>query len=376
MKHGYFAIFGCACLLGLALISCDPVGAAEIGVDDQTGIYDYLDTGAQNLQQIDFSLDFDEDGNRSVRLKIYGLQKLAFSEQTAFYDNLDFGSAPDTTTVSGSAASGLYTYNGAVQPVSVSVFSSSGSKIVCSAPDFTMRYIIPDGATCSVFQSENSTSYLYNCFAATSDFPGSEFRCSGIFSGYSTQIFQNISNQLAISKTAIPTLSPGNISRNSYTLIGGLGVNFSLPSGTVDTSKPWDYYNNVLLPYMEEEFPGYDDYFVFPDGYNPPEPPPQVPTEFPTLPGYDFDIQPNGTLPADAGNTAYDMPDVPVKVVPVPSFDLTKINPAEIISPFASGLQGIWALISDTLVSFDLLPVVSLCFLVLIITAFLALGVK
>lgn len=385
MKHGYFAAIGCACLLGLALISCDPVGAVEIGVDDQTSIYDYLDTGAQNLQQIDFSLDSDEDGNRSVRLKIYGLQKLALSEQSGIYENMDFSAAPDSVTVSGGGGCGLCKkpndntvypvtfHNGAAVLAESSFFritvSGSNSNYTLSTPSF--------GSFSNVYGTMVSGlgnyDYLY-CSDSLGYFSGTF--SARAYGGTPQSAFcaSNLGNIPIVNSDSITNYISSSVT--VYKALGGLSENIVLPPGTIDTQNPWDYYNNILLPYMEEEFPGYDEYFIFPDGFTPSEPPPQVPTEFPTLPGYDFDIRANGTLPADAGNTAYDMPDVPVKVVPVPSFDLTKINPAEIIAPVASGLQGIWALISDTLVSFDLLPVVSLCFLVLIITAFLALGVK
>lgn len=380
MKHGYFAAFGVVCLAALALISCEPVRAhaVEIGVDDQTGIYDYLDTGAQNLQQIDFSLDSDEDGNRSIRLKIYGLQKLALSEQSGIYDNMDFSAAPDSVTVSGGGGVAFYrrTQNGT--PIPATVAGCMPGQIMASSEDFNLVVSFRDATMNSHAEpyyngTGNRAGFVYNGSSIWHSIYWDD--TSGYLAAYSRQ--QNVSPGTEISvswnSSFVPVIAPGS-SAGSLTL--GLGSSVTLPLGTVDTNRPWDYYNNVLLPYMEEEFPGYDEYFVFPDGYTPQEPPPQVPTEFPTLPGYDFDIQPVGTLPAGAENAAYDMPDVPVKVVPVPSFDLTKINPAEIIAPFANGLEGIWALITDTLVSYDLLPVVSLCFLVLIITAFLALGVK
>lgn len=376
MKHGYFATIGCACLLGLALISCDPVGAVEIGVDDQTSIYDYLDTGAQNLQQIDFSLDSDEDGNRSVRLKIYGLQKLALSEQSGIYDNMDFSAAPDSVTVSGSGGVGFYRHNQNSEPIPATVFSCRPGEIMAQSEEFsiTVRYGIESmNADCVPYSDGVSAGFKYTGSGYYSPviYHDSLGFLADISQSYS--IFTNDIRAYTFDQNCVPIVSRGvRCDLVSF----GSGSSLTLPPGTVDTSRPWDYYNNVLLPYMDEVFPGYDEYFIFPDGFTPSEPPPQVPTEFPTLPGYDFDIQPVGTLPVGAENAAYDMPDVPVKVVPVPSFDLTKINPAEIIAPFANGLEGIWALITDTLVSYDLLPVVSLCFLVLIITAFLALGVK
>lgn len=387
MKHGYFAVFGFVCLAAFALISCEPVNAyaVEIGVDEQTGIYDYLDSGAQNLQQIDFSLDSDEDGNRSIRLKIYGLQKLALSEQFGIYDNMDFSIAPGSVTVSGGGGCGICQKPN--DPEYYTVIFHNGSPVLAESSFFRLV----------VSSSNNSNSFSTPSFGSISNVYGATvsglkrydtINCTDSL-GYFSDTFSDIayaggsmSVYCSFSTSGIPILQPQAVSHflssspTVYRALAGLSENITLPSGSVDSSRPWEYYNNTLLPYMEEEFPGFDEYFIFPDGYFPSEPPPQVPTEIPTLPGYDFDIQPNGTLPADAENTAYDMPDVPVKVVPVPSFDLTMINPAEIIAPFSAGLQAIWALITDILVSFDLLPVVSLCFLVLIITAFLALGVK
>ena len=163
MKHGYFAAIGCACLLGLALISCDTVGAADIGIGEQTNIYDYLDTAGQNLLQIDFSLDTDQDGNRSVRLKIYGLQQLALTQQTNFYDSLNFSVAPDTVTFSGSGVSGLYSYNDELKSGIISLPGSnrSGSFTFFSSPDMTLT-LVPSNAGNTWSSSSSSGSATWS----------------------------------------------------------------------------------------------------------------------------------------------------------------------------------------------------------------------
>lgn len=374
-------------ILGSGLVDALPAKAVEIGVGDQSGIYDYLNAGQTGLVNLDLQLDEDEDGNRSTRVKIYALQSLAFSEQSAIYDQLDFSAAPDTVTVSGSGASGMYRTEdgGDVKPVTIFTMQrrQGNTGAFINAEDFTFSVAAPGNYYTDVTQNAGSSdrigwsvvSYNLGGDTATRELVGTGIGASvsmAPYVNYSTHYFGMYNERIP----TINAVSPLYASSSSPAIIGGLAETVTLPPGTIDTENPWDYYNNILLPYMEEEFPGYDEYFVFPDGYTAPEPPPQVPTEYPTLPGWEFDPVQDGTLPAGADNIAYQMPETPIKRVPVPSFDLTKINPAEIIAPFAESFRGIWDLIADILVSFDLLPVVSLCFLVLILCAFLALGVK
>lgn len=92
----------------------------------------------------------------------------------------------------------------------------------------------------------------------------------------------------------IPTIKPSDglsyyIHQSSENRPGhimfGNGGDLGLSSETVNKTSPWSYYNNVMLPYIQEHFPdvynNYSQYLVFPNGYTPAIP---DPTEPPTLP--------------------------------------------------------------------------------------------
>ena len=82
-KNARFLLASVAFAVTLALVSCTNLraSAADISVSEQAGIYDYLNTGQSGLADIDFRLDEDSDGSRSVRLKILGMQSLIFFQR-------------------------------------------------------------------------------------------------------------------------------------------------------------------------------------------------------------------------------------------------------------------------------------------------------
>lgn len=87
---------------------------------------------------------------------------------------------------------------------------------------------------------------------------------------------------------AVPIISPGD-SLDVYSAYGAMTKGspmLSLPSGTMDTSTPWEYYNDTLLPYLRSNVYNslssnidVTQLLVFPDGYHP-----QDPIEPPTMP--------------------------------------------------------------------------------------------
>lgn len=77
--------------------------------------------------------------------------------------------------------------------------------------------------------------------------------------------------------------------------IGYSSIELSIPSASVDTQEPWEYYNETLLPYMQENYPEVtNNYYVFPNGYTP-APNPTDPPE-PTAPSGDLVLPPYGEL--------------------------------------------------------------------------------
>lgn len=56
--------------------------------------------------------------------------------------------------------------------------------------------------------------------------------------------------------------------------LAGLAANLTLPNANIDTVQPWNYYNNIMLPYIHQNFPEItDNYLVFPNGYYPSQDP-------------------------------------------------------------------------------------------------------
>lgn len=387
-KNKRFLLSALAFSVALAGVSCKPLTglAVEIDAGEQFGIYDYLDSSGQNLNAIDFRLDSDEDGNRSVRLQIFGLQQLALQTQTGIYDNMDFSVAPDSVTVSGSASVGFYYHNGELKTCTVfplpigQAFNSGQYFSVAQSDDFHVVGSLEE------FNGDPRT-YRFDSFQIRVDpefgqVTYTDLKNSTFFSDSSVMFYlSNGYGWYTDTSTHIPTYSDGQndgLWKYCYTNSSlqahfcGNGATVSLPSGSTDTSRPWDYYNNVMLPYLREHYPSYTQYFIFPDGYNPPTQPTTVPVEYPTLPGFDYALETNGTEPSTEYN--YNIPELPGKNIAVPSFDFTQIKPAEIMAPVANGLTGLWSLITGVLTEFNLFPYVAIAVLAAIVAGLMHLG--
>lgn len=381
MNKKQFALSALAFVVALAVVSCEPLRgcAADIGYAEQAGIYDYLNAGNSALVNIDFQLDEDEDGNRSKRLQIYALQSGMLATQTQIYDNMDFSIAPSTVSVSGSFGTGFYKISGsdAVKTATVRYYdglsvSDARDVPLVTAPDFNI-YVRCTGDDTVVISSANMWSGQGVQFSCSGAWWAQSLICeSSTLSGWTSSIGNPLNY---LTGGSIPTFS-GSVPEPLYSsyanAICGLLEDVELPPYTVDTTTPWDYYNEVLLPQLEEDFPGFEEYFIFPDGYTPSEPPPQIPTEYPTMPGFDFALETNGTEPPSDVN--YNLPDLPGKDVSVPVFDFTSINPAEVMAPVANGLKGIWQLVGMVLTEYGLFPYVGLAIFAAIMLMLLRLG--
>lgn len=397
MNFKRFALSAAAFGAVLALVSCEPIRgvAAEIGYDEQAGIYEYLDAGGQNLGLIDFRLDDDSDGKRSVRLQIYGLQSAMLNTQTQIYDNMDFSIAPDSVTVSGSGTSGVYKSRLDGKLHSMFCFGFNGmSGQIMNSDEFSVTLSF----RLSEYQGATLPSTFYNISSGLSFGvrPSgycarfyADLTCStAYFSNWSYLSFGSMNENSRITWYISPdpyqdyigalpahTLQDNAPFEGGYKVVAYSGTTTTLPSGTVDTTKPWDYYNDVLLPYIfntYNDIENIDQYLIFPDGYQEPEQPTTVPVINPTLPGFDFALETNGTEPVSDVN--YNVPDMPGKDVSIPVFDFTQINPAEVMAPVAEGLRGIWQLVGMVLQEFELFPYVGLAIFAAIVLMLLRLG--
>lgn len=358
--------------------------AVEIGVEGQEQIEDYFNAGYNGGASLVVDWTEDEDGNRSGRLEIVSLQNLALQEQARLYEGLDFSAAPSTFTVGGQGFSGVY-----ISRLDGKQHIATGTRVMSdgvfvSSDEFSVSVSIPWVGYGGRYVENSGAGFTYQTNADQYNRSSQiTITASGGYFTSGAQYYQSPSRRDGRSALfdagSPPTLSAGLVASynsNSSAVFGAYGVQSDLPGGTFDSSRPWDYYNNVLLPYIRSHYndiPDWRNYVFFPDGYSSPVPDLEIPTEVPTLPGFDIGMEESGTLPSDT--SAWELPEIPTKAVPVPGFDLDSINPARVMAPVADGLRGIWYLISDTLTSLDLLPVVAVAFLVLIITALLGLGV-
>lgn len=383
MNKKQFALSAAAFIVALALVSCEPLRgcAVEIGYEEQAGIEDYLSAYGANQHAIEIDYRVDEDGNRDAHVAILALQRVALNEQTKIYDNMDFSIAPNSVNVSGSGTYGYYKttsdsdiHFGTWTLGSQNLFSSDVINLIIDTSN--------SGYTVSNMRFNsyvtNTNVLAFNILAPSGNY--SEYTIYDA-SGYmarsrSTSGFTYYVATLN-ANNAVPIIPAGS-AINEYSAYGAMTKGsplLSLPSGDVDTSRPWDYYNNVLLPYIENNYgdiTDYQDFLVFPDGYQPPAQPTTVPVVRPALPGFDYALETNGTEPPTDVN--YNIPDLPGKDIAVPAFDFTQINPREVMAPVAGGLRGIWELIGNVLTEFNLFPYVGIAVFAAIVFALLHLG--
>lgn len=213
---------------------------------------------------------------------------------------IDWFNSHQTLNISGSGASGFYkSYKDQkihiVNYVPPSTFSRTPvfSIPVFTSDEFTVTFTATSPTwnwTISPYYDANYARYgihivvpMYQGQYANPKYTFSE--SSGYFYTYtvnSSNISYNESKFLNIGGNSIPTLSANlltnNMPYNANSYIGGLGSYQTLPPETIDTSEPWSYYNNTVLPYIHQNFPNTPDtYLIFPQGYTPAQDPTEPP---------------------------------------------------------------------------------------------------
>lgn len=247
--------------------------AVEISAEEQAGIYDFFDEYANNLNAIDFEFNSDASGDRNIKLQVYSLQNAAFQGMFQIYDNMDFSVAPDSISISGSGCSGFYKksdtgdtlfpvlmhYPGPLTPSGSVLFSSQDFQIgyKANARSYDIVYsVYPSSAACGY----TNVSYI-------SGNP-STFDNLGFFVGTTMQApYTHFTKGFS---SSIPTLTRGRwIEDIPY--LGGFVGSYSLPSETVPTVTPWEYYNDYILPDIVNNYDidNIEQFLVFPDGYSP-----------------------------------------------------------------------------------------------------------
>lgn len=90
---------------------------------------------------------------------------------------------------------------------------------------------------------------------------------NGFFTDYSRNNLgaAALSFGVAFNAASIPTLTEGTTITSGMTLSGGFALK-SLPSGEMKYAEPWEYYNNTLLPELQDL--NSPQYIAFPNGFD------------------------------------------------------------------------------------------------------------
>lgn len=297
-----------ACVAGLAW-SCtndaDITACADIAVPDwAVPVQSYTDSYEQSLQEIQNQngylahiLNDPNVSNEEKRQILIGnaLQTFDFkfaADLLMHWNDDGFPTDPEEeVTVTGSGYAGYYyfdnlLYTGVLypRPDNWSVaYGASGYEPVCSTPHFNVSITMEpvNGVT----YSRGGNGYLYASGDGKFDFNASAVFQSFVINGSRAQAVWNPAENAPRYYSSSTLLNLEDYFWNRKQFIGS-GVSVSLPSGTITTSRPWEYYNNTLLPYLRENVYNslsanvdVTQLLVFPDGYYP-----QDPTEPPTLP--------------------------------------------------------------------------------------------
>lgn len=344
---------------------------------------------------------------KNAILTVLAMQEIALHSMNSSYDGDNVPSG-DTIIISGSTYAGYYRYHGELNPCFVypvpkgQDFNSDQHYTIASAPDFQVDLVFNNHNNSDRFYSVNNSGII----RVIPDFGSityTDVMNSGFFTDSSVNFYQTNSTGWFTDTSAysIPTYSDNansplwkycytNSSLQSY-FCGG-ATETTIPEVEVDSEKPWDYYNNYLLPEIQNNFPDVDiTYICFPDGYQHVEPiePPSLPNGGITINqnNNNFNIGINIIVPTDSNGqpitdtngetvteTAYITDTSPVdgqynfQMPTLPSLNVPQETiPPPRLSDFSDGLNFIWTSTSNILEESGFLPavvcVLSLCVL-------------
>lgn len=344
---------------------------------------------------------------KNAILKVLAMQEIALHAMNSDYDG-DNAPSGDTIIISGSAYAGYYRYHGELKPCFIypvpigQDFNSGQHYTIASAPDFQVDLVFNKENNSDRFYSVDNSGVVrvtpdFGSFTYTDVMNSSFFKDSSVsfYRTNSTGWYTDTSNH------SIPSYSDGAnnpLWKYCYTNSSlqasfcGRATETTIPEAEVDSEKPWEYYNNHLLPEIRSQFPDIENtYICFPDGYKHTDP-----SEPSTLPNggitinnknTNFNIGINIIYPTDSNGqpitdtsgetvteTAYITDTSPVdgeynfQMPTLPSLNVPQETiPPPRLSDFSDGLNFIWTSTSNILEESGFLPavvcVLSLCVL-------------
>lgn len=254
----------------------------------------------------------------------------------AYIVNLEEAYAAETEfTISGSHTVAYYRLvsSGSVYASNI-YLSNQDSSSICRSPHFNLTYSLSSVAGHTV--SFSSSNYLYSVSADTTTIGAYCSLSARDTLGFFTSTYTGSGNTVSFScytySDSIPVLSSRRIS--SSNLVGGFPSDLVFPSGSLSKASPWEYYNDVLIPFLQNEYPD-TPVDLMPIPYEEPYEP-IYPTDFVT------------GVPKDWTITNPQLPEIPDLDFQIPTADFDSLD----VSPIRQNLSGVgfwWDLLETVL---------------------------
>lgn len=233
----------------------DPVQNETISQDAQ----EFYQLFQQELQRID---DANKEGldsglivsgsnDYSATFGIYGTMRMYADYMDKMYGATDpytYSSIP-----AGGSCTGLYKVSGdnSYHVVTVSTAGSAESTMVI-ADDYTVTATCNPKTANYTFGSLTNDNYFGYKVESSSSFSvalHSEYQDVGRFGDYN-YVTNKYSCWLrfGMNSNSVPTINPATVLTYVNETVGGYPAYSIIPDGQIDPDRPWDYYNDVLVP--------------------------------------------------------------------------------------------------------------------------------
>lgn len=256
---------------------------------------DFLNALAENIESVgnvtNTLINETTGVQRNIISQNYALQDMYYQRLLAIYQNLADLIDHGETTFEMSASGGYGFYRivsgGDLYLVTIQSGNSADSMIATSQhftihaklfrkynPDFIIP-VIPNysDTTSDIYAGVigNETGYTYTIRMYDS---------TGYLNPYQADVGgAGLSLRVRVSKStsddSIPVIPQGSNLSDSY-YVGGLANSNALTTDNVNIENPWDYYNNILKPQLDDNLRDStlpdeqkNDLYVFPNGYDP-----------------------------------------------------------------------------------------------------------
>ena len=259
---------------------------------------DFLNELAENIESVgnvtNTLINETTGVQRNIISQNYALQDMYYQRLLGIYQNLadlvDQGAT--NFEMSGSGGHGFYRIVSGGDLYLVTIQSgNSADSVLATSQHFTIhakmfRKIDPDFSIPVTPTYTNTTSSVY--VGVAGDETGYTYTIrmydsTGYLNPYQADVggaglYLSVNVSKSTSDGSIPVISQGRTLSSSY-YVGGLATSDLLTTDNVDIENPWDYYNNILKPQLDENLQDStlpDDQkntlYVFPNGYEPPAP--------------------------------------------------------------------------------------------------------